>query len=153
MTEAPCILFPGAVWHPAPDTAEGYFTSLTAEAYDRLFSETWADGLTPSERLTRALQRAVFRAMKHCCDDDGGTCNFDSPAIPWRDPGFRRKADFVEAVKAAGLLCYEWSTFKGYYVITGFTWGYGNRRTAMAEAACESLKADGYPATMYYQMD
>ena len=147
------ILFSGAVWHDAPETPEGYFIDLTPEAAEMILATEWPADITPAEKLTSALKRATFRSMRHCKSEDGGTCNFDAPAVDWKAAGFRKKADFIAAVEAANLRCFEWSSLKGLFVISGIGWGQGNRRTRMAEAAYQSLKADGYNATMYYQMD
>jgi hypothetical protein len=64
------------------------------------------------------------------------------------------KAKAEEAIRTAGLRCHDWNSYGGKrLVICGIGAGQGNRRTTMAEAAYESLKADGIAATMYYQMD
>ena len=103
--------------------------------------------------LTQALEKAKKTAQKYINTEDGGTCNFDSPAIDYREMHMS-KAKAEEAIKAAGLGCFEWKLWsKTYLVICGIGTGQGNRNTRMAEAACESLKASGIAATMYYQMD
>ena len=103
--------------------------------------------------LTQALEKAKKTAQKYINTEDGGTCNFDSPAIDYREMHMS-KAKAEEAIKAAGLHCYEWNLW-GHkrLVICGIGRGQCNRNTRMAEAACESLKASGIAATMYYQMD
>ena len=83
--------------------------------------------------------------------EDGGTCNFDSPAVYL--PKFNKK--IVEKVfERAGTHSFEWKLFdKKMFVFGTRTGGQGNRRTRAAEAAYEVMKDRGYDATMYYQMD
>lgn len=58
------------------------------------------------------------------------------------------------AARAAGLGCYTWKLYREkLFVFPLRIGGQANSRTRAAEAAAESLKADGYNATMYYQMD
>lgn len=103
--------------------------------------------------LTQALEKAKKAAQKYINTEDGGTCNMDCPAIDYREMHMS-KAKAEEAIKAAGLRCFDWKLWsKTYLVICGIGTGLGNRNTRMAEAACESLKASGIAATMYYQMD
>jgi hypothetical protein len=104
-------------------------------------------------KLTAALKKARDAAQLYANTEDGGTCNFDSPAIDYRAMHMS-KAKTEEAIKAAGLRSFEWNSYGGKrLVICGIGAGQGNRRTRMAEAAYESLKADGMEACMYYQMD
>ena len=105
------------------------------------------------EALRKALERAKIYAEFAKQDDDGGTCNFDSPTLDYQAMGMsKRKA--IETIEATGLRCFEW---KGYgtqrLVICGMTVGQGNCRTAMAEAFHKALQADGIASGMYYQMD
>ena len=103
--------------------------------------------------LTKALKKAKEAAQAYANTEDGGTCNFDSPAIDYQEMHMS-KAKAEEAITAAGLSCFEWNSWAGKrLVVCGIGSGQGNRRTRMAEAAYESLKADGIAATMYYQMD
>ena len=103
--------------------------------------------------LTNALIKAKEEAQKYINTEDGGTCNFDSPAIDYREMHMS-KAKAVEAIKNAGLRCFEWKSWGGMMlVICGIGAGQGNRNTRMAEAAYESLKSSGISATMYYQVD
>lgn len=83
--------------------------------------------------------------------EDGGTCNFDSPAVYL--PKFNKK--IVEKVfEKAGTFSFEWKLFgKKMFVFGTRTGGQGNRRTRAAEAAYEVMKDRGYDATVYYQMD
>jgi hypothetical protein len=107
------------------------------------------------EDLRKALERAKVQAEQARQEDDGGTCNFDSPTIDYRAMGMQ-KAKVIETIKNAGLTCFDWT---GYYgkvyglVICGMTAGQGNCRTAMAEAFCTELINCGIKSSMYYQMD
>lgn len=105
--------------------------------------------------LIKALEQAKGKALEHIENDDGGTCNFDTALL--LRPLCLTKAEFEEAVKAAGLRCrYDnsrYSAGKGYYHINGYESGQGNRRTDMVEAFSESLNKSGYMSAVYYQMD
>ena len=103
--------------------------------------------------LTHALKTAQQAAQAFADHEDGGTCNFDSPAIDYRAMGMS-KPKAIEAIKAAGLRCFDWNLYGSKrLVVCGIGQGQGNRNSYMSEAACDSLKADGIPAMMYYQMD
>ena len=106
--------------------------------------------MTKYEALTEALKKAVEAAGKYADTEDGGTCNFDAPAIAYKG---MRKSLVIEAIKKAGLRSYDWKCGQNYLVICGGCHGQGNRRTSMAEAMTESLRASGYECTTYYQMD
>ena len=85
-------------------------------------------------------------------EQDGGTCNFDSPAI--RLPRVREKF-LRECAAEAGISVnpFDWFGGKRWYWVNVPMHGQGNRRTRMAEAACRKLKELGLPATMYCQAD
>lgn len=106
-----------------------------------------------SEMLTAALIKAKEAGMKYTDVDDGGTCNFDAPKLYLK--GWRR-TDVEKAVENAGLRCFDyqlWGT-KAYVICGGpLDYGQANRRSKVAEVMYESLKADGYEAAMYYQVD
>lgn len=119
----------------------------------------------PVERLAWALKRAAIASVSVITEQDGGTCNFDSPALYYAACGISR-AEAQGAVESVGLHCHEWQPFRNrrgddgkivkaptYLVISGFQSGQGNRRTKMAEAFCQSLTSDGFETQMYYQMD
>lgn len=85
--------------------------------------------------------------------EDGGTCNFDSPALLPPEG-----LTFVQAqacAAAAGIRSHKWTIAKEKLLVlsgcAGF--GQGNRRTRGAEAACKYLESKGYTCGMYYQMD
>lgn len=103
--------------------------------------------------LTAALIKAKEAGALYTDIDDGGTCNFDSPKVylpRWK------QADVETACEAAGLRCFDYKFYgsKAYVICGGpLTSGQGNRRSKIAEVMCDSLKASGYDAHMYYQMD
>ena len=106
-----------------------------------------------SDMLAEALIKAVKEGEKFIHEEDGGTCNFDSPKIylpRWR------QTEVEAACEKAGLRCFDHKFYgpKAYVICGGpLSSGQGNRRTSVAEAMYKSLKADGYDAHMYYQMD
>ena len=105
------------------------------------------------EALTEALKRATSaaRASVEANPEDGGTCNFDAPALVL--PRWNEELTKA-AARAAGVGCFTWKLYREkLFVFPLRIGGQGNSRTRAAEAAAESLKADGYNATMYYQMD
>lgn len=83
--------------------------------------------------------------------DDGGTCNFDSPALilpRWNHALVQR------AAKEAGTHAMLWESCGGFrWVFSPNTSGQGNARTRNAEAMYKKLAELGYKASMYYQMD
>lgn len=101
------------------------------------------------EALRVALLKAVAEAEQHNQDDDGGTSNFDNPIINlygWKDTEVR------EAFLLTGLRPYKEKD--SFYTILGVcTNGQGFRRTAMAEAFRDSLRASGYTAYVDYRID
>lgn len=101
------------------------------------------------KKLADDLKAAHAYGLAHMGDDDGGTCNFDAPALfltGWN------KSLVEAAAKAAGVGCFEWRNSKAY-VFTVRGAGQGYTRTKAAEAMCRYLKEQGYKAGMYYQMD
>ena len=100
------------------------------------------------EALRVALLRARHEAEKLADVEDGGTCNFDTPylfLINWKN------TEIEEAFKLTGLRPYIRST--GQVLVFDACAGQGFRRTAMAEAFRDSLKASGYNAYVEYRMD
>jgi len=130
------------------DEEHGLCVDMTPETFAMLYG-TPEGHRTAEEILTRALLRATAACMAHIRDEDGGTCNFDSPTLDYKACGLTRN-DAERIIKAAGLSCYDWEK---QLVITGPFAGQGNRRTAMARAFCESMTNDGVASGMYYQMD
>lgn len=84
--------------------------------------------------------------------EDDGTCNFDSPVLHLD----RWNADKIEqAAKEAGGYATKWTSGRMVmgWVFSPNSSGQGNRRTRRAEAISAAMKARGYSAGMYYQMD
>ena len=110
---------------------------------------------TPAMRqLIAALIRAADAARIAADADggeDGGTCNFDSPALElprWRE------ADIQYCARRAGTSAFSWRIFgKRLWVFGVPLGGQGNRRSRQAEAMVQSLTADGFTACEYCQMD
>lgn len=96
------------------------------------------------------------KAIAQAADgNDGGTCNFDSPALSIPEG---MKYEHVKACcAAAGVRCFDWKplgTGPKLAVLSSCAGnGQGNRRTKGAEAACKFLNERGYNCGMYYQMD
>ncbi len=95
--------------------------------------------------LIKARESGLKRAA---VSDDGGTCNFDSPAI--KLPRWQ-VAKVKQAAAEAGCGCFVW--FSGVYVFVLRCDGQANKVTAAAEAAEKALKNAGYDAFVYYQAD
>lgn len=101
--------------------------------------------------LNNALINAVNAAAMLDNTEDGGTCNLDMVTLKIKIP---KKLTQYISVKLEKMLTRDWGRlWKGYYLVDIPLSGQGNRRTRMAEAACESLKAAGYNAMMFYQCD
>lgn len=103
--------------------------------------------------LKHVFERAKYIADLYRDEDDGGTCNFDSPVVDYLAYGLPAKR-VEEIAKEAGLGCYITNLFrKKYMIICGFQCGQANRRTAMAEAFAAALGNAKIPSGMYYAMD
>lgn len=108
------------------------------------------------ETLVHAFREAAAAALAadpgEGLENDGGTCNFDTPAI--RLPGVREKF-LKECAAEAGIDVdpFDWFGGRRYYWVRVPMYGQANRRSRMAEAACRKLKELGLPATMYSQAD
>ena len=105
------------------------------------------------QKLIDSLNAAKLAAFfVRDLNDDGGSCNFDSPAISlprWRE------ADVKACAEAAGLSVFCWNSWGGkrwVFSVPG-PCGQGNCRSTMAEAMTEALQAAGFDAVTYYQMD
>ena len=97
--------------------------------------------------LRVALLIAVSEAEKVKNTEDGGTSNMDNPTIylpDWSESAIN------EAFQLTGLVP---SRHGSTVFILRACDGQGYRRTAMAEAFCNSLKASGYTAGVDYRMD
>lgn len=104
-------------------------------------------------KLVDVLKCANFIAIEAGQnEEDGGTCNFDTPTIKldrWTEE------EIKEASELSGVTIGEklggWH--KGYRFIFIKMDGQANRRTRMAEAAKKFIALSGYDVSMYYQMD
>jgi len=145
--------------------ADGPCVDIEADEFAKLYAVDGEQIEDPEERLARALKRAAIASVSYIDEPDGGTCNFDSPALDFSACGMS-KADAERVIKGVGLFCHDWKPFKNhrgddgkiiktptYLVISGFQSGQGNRHTHMAEAFCQSMNMDGFETQMYYQMD
>jgi hypothetical protein len=108
------------------------------------------------ETLVRAFREAAAAALTadpgEGLENDGGTCNFDTPAVFL--PGARES--FVEECAAeAGISAsaFKWLGGRRWFFIFVPMKGQANRRSLMAEAACRRLKELGLQAVMYCQAD
>lgn len=103
------------------------------------------------KKLADDLKAAMEYGRAHAGTDDGGTCNFDAPCIPakgWKESLVKN------AAREAGIGASTWKLgSEKAFVFSVPGVGQGYTRTRAAEAARDYLKAHGYPAGMYYQMD
>lgn len=106
------------------------------------------------EKLKEALLEAINAAQKAKTEDDGGTCNFDSPVLLYQKMGYQ-KAKAISVIESVGLSAFAPSStyWKGCLVLSGMTIGQGNCRSNMAEAFSKSLKESGIESGMWYEMD
>ena len=108
-------------------------------------------------RIVDAITEAQRVAQeRHVGTEDGGTCNFDAPALFLPD----LQPYEVEAIAtAAQCHVFQWETSKKrphyrYFVFsTPYNSGQGNRNTRMAETMADVLRDLGYDSTVYYQID
>lgn len=102
------------------------------------------------QKFKEALLKAKKAALRARTDDDGGTCNFDSPVVLYRAMHYSiKKAS--EVIESVGLASWQWCP--GSLVISGACSGQANCRTRMAEAFQKSLAESGVESGVYYQMD
>lgn len=101
--------------------------------------------------LNKALINAVNSAAMLGDTEDGGTCNMDSVTLKISIPA---KLAAQAWVKLEKMLASDYGRlWRGYYMVDIPLSGQGNRRTRMAEAACNALESAGYNAMMFYQCD
>jgi hypothetical protein len=101
-----------------------------------------------AKRIQQAVTEAIAHAQQFASHDDGGTCNFDACIL--YVPGMRTAT--AKQIQNTFLTDSSWH---GRSLHIGGTLGQGARRTKMAEAQRDFLKAN-YPDInigMYYQMD
>jgi len=97
------------------------------------------------------LKKAEEYAAQYSNTEDGGTSNFDAPAV-------KLKATETQIEK----VCKPAMKWRKRDPQDGKTWfvlfgakrdGQGNRNTRMAEAISKKLAEFGYETTVYYEMD
>lgn len=99
--------------------------------------------------LRKALAEGV--AAEKADPEDGGACNFDSAALYL--PRWNAKK-VEQAAKEAGTRCNDWTLFgQKHFVFSPITSAQANARSRNAEAVTKALKAMGYDAIDYCQMD
>lgn len=99
-------------------------------------------------RIQKAVSEAIAHSQQFANHDDGGTCNFDACIL--YVPGMRKST--ADSISGTSLFTSGWH---GRSLHIGGTQGQAARRTKMAEAQRDYLKAN-YPDInigMYYQMD
>ena len=103
------------------------------------------------ELLVKAFTAAKAAAWEHHDVDDNGTCNFDSPVLVI--PRIRQSI-VMDAATEAGCSMYvsTWLGKRTFFLDPNLQ-GQADRRSSMAQAACNALKRFGLPAYMYCQMD
>ena len=128
-------MLPGLTVRFNVDGAYGPFVDIEADEFARLFAPQDVNAMNKSERLEWALKRAAVASIAYVDYDDGGTCNFDSPALDFAECGMK-KAEAERVIRSVGLHCFDWKPFKNhrgddgkiikaptYLVITGFQSG------------------------------
>lgn len=109
------------------------------------------------EKYAAALkfaEAAALEANKPGAENDGGTCNFDSPTIDftgWRQPDIDKLNEVFGSEIIGNKISGKY--WKGHRWVNTTTYGQAANRTRMAEAANKVLKAHDIPASMYYQAD
>lgn len=99
--------------------------------------------------LSADLAKAYKKAFAlYGGSEDGGTCNFDGPAIKlprWIEEKTR------QAAKAAGLDCWKWELWghSRFVIALPGECGQANRRSRVSETMVTMLKAKGYDVTEY----
>ena len=147
-------------------TYEVMYLNGLGEELDSYQTKDWEQMQEAYARMVRAYcpdswkaliaELKAAKAIAQAADgNDGGTCNFDSPALSIPEG---MKYEHVKACcVAAGVRCFDWKPFKDHekmVVLSGCAGvGQANRRTKGAEAACKYLESKGWKCGMYYQMD
>lgn len=104
--------------------------------------------------LIQAIEQASEAADAIRDGDDGGTCNFDDPAL--KVPDGMTFQQVKACAMAAGINAIRWKPVKNgpiFAILSVKVHGQGNLRTEGAEAAHDVLNGLGYDCTMYYEMD
>lgn len=98
--------------------------------------------------LEAAVKIASDKAHELCDTEDGGTCNFDTCVLRITIPKRLREASSLKLDRCT------WGYYRGCYFMQDIPQnGCGNRRTRQAEADEQSLRAAGYDAHVYYEVD
>lgn len=105
-----------------------------------------------SIKIAEAIRKAVRDARADLKDmSDGGTCCFDAAYIrvPWMRTS---RADEISRLSGVPVHIRE-SRWHGRILMIEGCSGQAAKRTAGAEAVYRDLKADGFDAGVWYQMD
>lgn len=102
--------------------------------------------------LAACLLRAMEAAVNKSNTPDGGSCCLDTPVLHL--VGVPRKV-IAEAQALSGIKLGEPMSgfWRGYRFVWTPTEGQADRRSAMSQAAYESLRNDGLRASHWQQMD
>lgn len=105
------------------------------------------------EKLRKDLATVIEAGWKADSEEDGGTCNFDAPAIQgnrWIE------SMVVQAARENDLTVWKWKPYSRsntWYVFGVPGDGQANRRTRKADAMTKAFKDLGYEAFTYSSMD
>ena len=125
--------------------------AVYAQMVDRYASVAEAVPMSPAMlRLVAALISAAEAGRAALTGEDGGACNFDSPALSL--PHMTEK-QVSACAKAAGTTVFVWRLYSLWVFNVPVAGPQGNDRTRQAEAMTASLAAAGYDALTYSQMD
>ena len=132
---------------------EGEARAVYAQMVDRYASVAEAVPMSPAMlRLVAALKAAADAGRAALTGEDGGACNFDSPALSL---SHMTEKQVSACAKAAGTTVFVWRLYGQrlwVFKVPG-SGPQGNDRTRQAEAMTASLAAAGYDALTYSQMD
>ena len=103
------------------------------------------------EKLAKDLATAKHDTMLAIMNDndDGGTCNFDTPILLIKGA---RMDKLEEAAASAGVRISKWGS-GCYHIYGNFLCGQGNLRTKCAETFAKSLESNGWKTYVCYAMD
>lgn len=103
------------------------------------------------KELRDNLKKAIECGKAADFGEDGGTCNFDAPAII--APRWICKK-VMQAAKEAGTHAFKWDSYGETKFVFGTpTNAQANRRSRVAYAMLESLKNSGYDTIGYSSID
>lgn len=98
--------------------------------------------------LTEGIQIAKDAAAKFATADDGGSCNLDCVAVECG----RGARFYQEAADYCGINHHTGQWFGRKHIFLDFGTGKATRNMLMNQAACEALKANDWPAMMFYRV-